>query len=971
MADKQVRIVISAQDSFSSVMNKYSSAMGQATADTKQFDQAAQGSGAGVENLASTIGNAVKGFIAFKAVGMAAEMVTIGNAANATQATFTALSGGINQATNTLNALRAATGGVVADTELMAGANRLLAMNIATSGQQAADLAGVAVNLGKAFGQDASSAIENFSLMIANQSLLRLDSLGISAAAVRERMKELAAEFPEMDKQARFTQATLEQATVTVDRLGTSITAAQTPLAKLETSFENLKTTVSQSMATVVNDALTAAGQLATIFDLIGKNGLDAVANAAFNPENSLAQQRALPLADAGVEMFSEYLDMGGMNTTMTGLQMQEMLERAFTMVEENPALKSDWSKVVEEIIGSPFDPNSTAMVALRDSLSATYSIVTKEAAVNAENQSRELARFQAIMASQANPGMTFDQMQQQNYEAAKYGALTDQFGGTTGKGGSWFENTFGGAGDVAAAGELFTQLESAQASLAAFQGSAGGIGQFIDASTMEGINAQFEKLRELNEQGLITDDSLAKAEEFKTKAEAAAKAFENMSLTDIFGQSSGGVKGEIGDLVLERMKENGATPEELAAVQRQFDLSSGRETQSSLAFDEKVVPMLEQLALEDPAMAAQAIANFEESSKQAKLLGIDDATMANNIMGFTGMTGTGAGSSFTVAPWGSGNAQSTLGGNMGGISPAMAEAFKQKYGIELTPETFAAIQGMGTSTQFTAEDIQPDIQSTMLDTAMQAGTVNGFASRSKDEILADPAFQKAVADATLATLAQLNAPADAGGTGGGMSTLSEISAATGIPIATLLAATGADSPNLVQPGTYNVPGYGPMGNFDPLGYAQGLAGGYAPAMGTGGAAPSPFMTNPILGMGGEAWGAAEGAAGSAEGAQSPFDMAAIATDKIKDNTADIAEQVDGIALAADGVTKAFDDAAAPRTMQITVETIDKTGGLLKAILGGLQGGSIQLGTGGSVRDNGGRIAGQDNRVPQRAGVAS
>lgn len=814
MADKQVRIVISAQDSFSSVMNKYSAAMGQATSDTRQFDRAAQGSGAGVENLANTVTNAVKGFIAFKAVGMAAEMVSIGNAANATQATFTALSGGINQATNTLNALRAATGGVVADTELMAGANRLLAMNIATSGQQAADLAGVAVNLGKAFGQDASSAIENFSLMIANQSLLRLDSLGISAAAVRERMKELAQEFPEMDKQARFTQATLEQATVTVDRLGTSITAAQTPLAKLETSFENLKTTVSQSMATVVNDALTAAGQLTEIFSLIADNGLGAVANAAFNPENSLAQQRAIPLADAGVEMFSEYLDMGGMDTTMTGLQMQEMLERAFTMVEENPALKSDWSKVVEGILGSPFDPSSTAMVALRDSLSATYSLVTKEAAINAMNQSRELSRFQAIMASQANPGMSFDQMQQQNHDIAKYGALTDMYGGSSRafQLQNWMGNV-AGDGDAQGVTNFFAQFEAAQASMDAFQANAGGIGKFIDASTMDDITNQFEKLQELNEQGLITDDSLAKAEEFKNKAEEAAAAFEKMSLTDILGQSSGGMEGEIGDLVIKQMQADGASPEAIEAARREFDLGSGRETNASIAMQDTLAPMIADLAETDPATAQQAIENVNAFLKAAALMQLTPEQIAGGLPGAAGLNPS-EGNPFTVLP----------GQGVGQVA--------SQYGM-----TNQAVMGAAGNGQF------------------------------------------------------------------------------------------------IFPGTYNTQTFAPDPNFDPAAYAQQMGGSLDQ---------------------------------SVEGQESPFDMAAVATDKIKDNTADIAEQVDGIALAADGVSKAFDDAAAPRTMQITVETIDKTGGLLKAILGGMTTGSIQLGAGTTVRDNGGRVAGQDSRVGQK-----
>ena len=822
MADKTVRVVISAQDSFSSVMSKYSSAMGKATADTKTFDDAAKKSDGGLTGLNNTMNNLMGVFAGIQILNVAGDMIALGNAANATKATFTALNGDVATATNTLNALRAATGGIVADTELMAGANRLLAMNIATTGQQAADLAGVAVNLGRAFGQDAASAIENFSLMIANQSLLRLDSLGISAAAVRERMKELAAEFPEMDKQARFTQATLEQATVTVDRLGSSIQAAQTPVAQLQTTFENLKTSVGQSMASIVNDAVTAAEQLNHIIYLVQQNGLEAVASAAFSPETSMAQQRALPLADAGVEAFSEFLDMGGMNTTMTGLEMQEMLERAFAMVEENPSLKSDWGKVVEGILDAPFDASSPTMLALRDSLSATYSLVTKEAAINASNQSRELSRFQAIMASQANPGMTFDQMQQQNYEVAKYGALTDMYGGTTGMKKNamqaWGENAFGNADDVSALSDQLAAMEAARGMMSQFEGNAGGIGKFIDAGTMDGINAQFEKLQELNEQGLITDDSLAKAEEFKNQAEAAAKAFEDMSLTDIFGQTSGGMEGEIGDLVIKKMQDDGASPEAIDAARRQFDLGSGRETNASVAMQDNLAPMLAGLAETDPATAQLAIENIDKFLKAAALMNLSTDQIAAGLPGAAGLTAS-EGNPFTVLP----------GQGIGQVA--------NQYGM-----TNQAVMGAAGNGQY------------------------------------------------------------------------------------------------IFPGTYNTQSFAPDPNFDPNAYAQQMGGSIDQ---------------------------------QAAGQESPFDMAATATDKIKDNTLDIAEQVDSIALAADGVTKAFDDAAAPRTVQITVETVDKTNGLLRAILGGLQAGSIQLGAGTSVRDNGGRVAGQDNRTPQRAGVAS
>lgn len=953
MADKQVRVVISAQDSFSAVMQKYSAAMGKAAADTKKMDDAGKQADGGLTGLNNTMNNLMGVFAGIQILNVVGDMVSLGNAANATTATFTALSGGAEAAATTMRSLREATGGVVADTELMAGANRLLAMNIATTGQQAAELSAVAVNLGRAFGQDASTAIENFSLMIANQSLLRLDSLGISASAVRARMKELAAEFPNMDKQARFTQATLEQATLSVDRLGSSITAGQTPVAQLTTKFENFKTSIGQDLATTINSAITAIEQLEAISQVQFGHALPGQQQAILDNAKFFAEQWGATFGDwvGGIEkgMPSDF-DPGDF------LQRIEEARQVLGMDATNDQLVQ---KAGEDMWYSQ---------AQIDHVKQVYDYLVNTAPVMEARDARmrqaetQLTEFRIAEAQRAQEGVDA------TYADAMYQI---RFGGLEGMTSAQesemkrFQAMMDSAVPADRKGQ--SNVDYAADKMFQFESNAGGIGKFLDPASLKDIEDRFKEIQELNERGLISDESLESAEELRSKAQEAADAFAKMSLTDIFGQSAGGIRGEISDMLMDSLKNSGMDEDKMADIQQTLDLSSGRETESSIAFNEQVLPMLHQLALQDPELAAQAIANFEEAGKQARLLGIDDMTMANNIMGFTGMGGSGAGSSFTVAPWGAGNAQGALAGNQAQYSPAMAAAFKEKYGIDLTPDTFAALQGMGGETQFNAEQIQPGIQNTMLDTAMQANTVNGFSRRTEEQILNDPAFQKAVQDATIATLAQLNAPAEAGGAGG-MSTLSEISASTGIPVETLLSATGASRPGLVQPGTYNIPGYAPMQNYDPTGYAQGLAGGYAPQMGAGGGMGSPFMTNPILGMGAEAWGAAEGAAGSAEGATSPFDMAAAATDKIKDNTEDIATQVGNIALAADGVTKAFDNAAAPRTVQITVETIDKTNGLLKAVLGGLQAGSIQLGNASSVRDNGGRVAGQDSRVGQKPG---
>mgnify|MGYP001614702616 CR=1 FL=1 len=625
MADKQVRIVISATDNFSTILNKYNQAMGQASTETQQFNQAAGAGAGGVDNLTTAVKDAVVGFIAFKAVGMISELIHIGGAANATQATFAALSGGISEATKNLEMMRSSTGGIVADTALMAGANRLLAMRIAESGEQAAQLSAVAVNLGRAFGQDASTAIENFSLLIANQSYLRLDSLGIAAGQVRQRVKELAEEFPGMSKQAKFTQATLEAATSTVDRLGTSITAAQTPLAKLETSFENLKTKAGQAMAEILNTAITTFGQLSVVIE----HGLGTTMQMSPTDQQATINSAQSFAQTWGAE-FGKQVGTLGMPDDFSGTDMLQRIEETRQRLGAG-AGASDMVQMAGEDMWY-----SQAQI---DRMKQVYGFITAQAPKIEEDNNRvrasEMARFNALMSAR-----TADQV-------AQASALNDTYkkyyGGGSAGAANPMQSLIDWAGGTTGPGKMETYAND---KMYQFQSNTSDIGKFMDPAALDDIKARFEELQELNERGLITDDSLAKAEEFKNSAEAAANAFKNMSLTDIFGQTNGGMKGQIGDMVIAQMKKNGASDEDIAAAQQKFDLGSGRQTSASVSMQKSVAPMIAALP---PADQQKAIENVNAFLEIAAKMNLTPDQIASGLPGAAGVTPGGAGQGFTI----------------------------------------------------------------------------------------------------------------------------------------------------------------------------------------------------------------------------------------------------------------------------------------------------------------------------------
>lgn len=653
MADRTVRISISAEDKFSQVFAAYAHATNQAVAETQNLNNASAESAGGVGNLAGVVKDAVVGFIAFKAVGLASELVAIGNKANITHAAFESLSGGAANATRNIQLMRDATGGIVSDTDLIMSANKMLEIGLASTGAEAAKFSGTAIALGQALGRDAAESVSIFTQMLAVDSTRGLAKLGLSATNVKERMAELDKQFPGMTHHAEFMQATMEEAAKTTAKLGGAIDAARNPIARLETSFDNLKETVGSKMADIVNTAMTTGDQLLKIFDAISKNGIGAVVNAAVtDPAQVAAQRRAAPLADQGVELFSEYLDMS--NTDLgpkTGNELQDILNKAFAEVEANPDLKNHWDQVASDVLGYPFDPTSPTMTGLRDSLSATYALVTSESAALMGNQANELKRFQAFAASQVGGGLTFAQMQAQNQDKQKYGAMTAFYGGSTGGVAGQLSNFFG-ANDPekqAAAWDKIRQnaqdAADAQAKLSQFQG---GVNKFLDPKEFDDIKSKFEELQQLNEQGLISDDSLSKARDFKDQAEAAANAFKNMSLTDIFGQTSGGIKGEIGDQVIAAMKKSGASDEAIAAAQQNFNLGSGRETSASVAMQSSVAPMIANLA---PGDQQKAIDNVNAFLELAAKMNLNPDQIAAGLPGAAGIMPGGKGQSFSIKP--------------------------------------------------------------------------------------------------------------------------------------------------------------------------------------------------------------------------------------------------------------------------------------------------------------------------------
>lgn len=198
-----------------------------------------------------------------EAVQQAIEIIKDAGQIQATANTFDHLAASIDSTSNSLlSNLTPATHGMVSDLTLMQAANQFLAMGLATTESEAAKLAQIGTTLGSAFRGDAAGGMEEFALLLANQSIPRLDTFGISATAVRNRIAELQAQTPGLSRETAFMTAVMEQAEITMAKVGDVSETAAGQLAILEASAKNAKDELKTGFAIGINPAITSLNEL-------------------------------------------------------------------------------------------------------------------------------------------------------------------------------------------------------------------------------------------------------------------------------------------------------------------------------------------------------------------------------------------------------------------------------------------------------------------------------------------------------------------------------------------------------------------------------------------------------------------------------------------------------------------------------------------------------------------------------------
>lgn len=705
-----VRIDLQAEDNASPVFNRVERSIKQTETTTNNSGGAVDGLArklGGLQDMAEKVGAAFAGMFVLQ---KASELNELGAQANKAELTFGQMTAQIGGANSVMASLRSETGGVVDDMALMQGANALLVTGLADTKRELVDYTELAVKLGGAMGQDASEAISNFNSAMLNVSYERLDALGISAGTVRARVKELNAEG--MATEDAFQLAVLEQGRVAMERLGIAADASVTPLARVQTGFVNLGQDVGEMVNDTLNSAITSLDQIIQLGQVAlnmhpeqqrqannASVAEQAISAAARREAELYADAFETELSRREIALPDNFFSAGGfdelaqrVNGMMTAYA-DDVASGAFTTTDALAVSLGDMG------VNLPYEEFERLAVA--------YETVNEQAQIynSFMATASELNRFQAIQASQQadriTDGMTAagelaqaetaaywdayaqywaagivpqEQAQQEllertarqmnpNYlsmpeRIAQQQRLAEQERGWDAYTQLWRRNQSMFAQDAAEArreqeieaAEMRQRMtDDAQADAQAFGEQFADIGRFVSDSDLSGLTDSFTSIQNAFDAGLIPEAEYDRLKGMADEAKRLNESLSTIDLSGIFGQTDGGIMGQVTDDVVQRMKAAGATDEQIAAVQREAGLASGRETQSSLAYQAQLDAIVTNVNPED---IPEAIANLDRLFQFAKEMDLSDNQLAALLSspGAIGFT-PGMGQSITVRP--------------------------------------------------------------------------------------------------------------------------------------------------------------------------------------------------------------------------------------------------------------------------------------------------------------------------------
>ena len=177
---------------------------------------------------------------------------------------FNELSGGVGNATVSLEKLRQATDGTMSSFDLFQQANNAMILGVTKNSDEMAEMFDMAQRLGRALGRDTASSVESLITGIGRQSRLMLDNIGIivkSDEAYKSYANEIGKsvnKLTDAEKKQAFFNATLESARQKLKSLPDETLTTQDRFDQLSSSTSELTLAIGNALTPVLTKAAVA-----------------------------------------------------------------------------------------------------------------------------------------------------------------------------------------------------------------------------------------------------------------------------------------------------------------------------------------------------------------------------------------------------------------------------------------------------------------------------------------------------------------------------------------------------------------------------------------------------------------------------------------------------------------------------------------------------------------------------------------
>lgn len=174
MPDQNIDIAIRAK-------NQASSTLKQVKADVQGLDSLAKTASGGLGGIAAGLGIGATVALVGQVTSAIDEMAQSADRLDRLRGSFDSLAQGAGQSSDQmLQAMRAASNGMIADSDLILSANKAMLLGVADSGEELAALLRVAQARGQAMGLSVTQAFSDIVTGLGRESALILDNLGIT-----------------------------------------------------------------------------------------------------------------------------------------------------------------------------------------------------------------------------------------------------------------------------------------------------------------------------------------------------------------------------------------------------------------------------------------------------------------------------------------------------------------------------------------------------------------------------------------------------------------------------------------------------------------------------------------------------------------------------------------------------------------------------------------------------------------------